>query len=309
MKIFYLSILTLFTIAQLDAATIPEAATVNQQRPREVTLEQVRAAVKRTGTPLADSDAASLTGSCAVSYTGSLGMASTIARHDVYTPTEVDGKSEAEKIAEYNKLLDAYTDLLAIMSRTDARLAQFVAGIDKALPKGIDRGEANEESLTLLQTAFRQLLDMYRTAKRSYNSKTGKVTLLESTIAELNTEQAELQATLATMAPRPTVFVGTDMSPARKAAIAADDIESSDVVVALRADKSRLATENARLQAEIAALKAAAKPAATGTAKTGIKAPLLSKDDRAAGGYTRLKDGEESRGRKKKDDACPCSVQ
>jgi hypothetical protein len=155
MKIFYLSILTLFTITHSDASDLPEADA--QLTPAEVTLEHVQASVKKTKRPTTPSSVSgSVRGSYAGSYVGSLGMASTIARHDVYTPTDVDDKSEAQKITEYNKLLDAYTDLLAIMSRTDARLAQFVAGIDKALPRGIERLSADEENLTSLQTAFRQ---------------------------------------------------------------------------------------------------------------------------------------------------------
>jgi hypothetical protein len=321
MKIFYLSILTLCTIAHSDAADLPEAE-AQLTTPREVTLEHIKNSVKKQQRPTTPS---SVSGSVKGSYAGSWGGASSIvARHDVYTPVEawdIDGV-----IAEYQKLRASYQQLLTITLQIDDRLSRFVGGVEKELLPvgGIDRGEANEDRLTSLKTAFKQLLKMYRTAQKLYDSKTGKVTVLESTIAELTEAQEALQATLATMAPRPTEFVGTDMSPARKAAIAADDVENSDVVAALRMENAKLqadaqaksdenaklqavaqakSDENARLQAENAALKAATKLATKPATNAGIKEPLLPKD-----GYTHLNDG--STGKPNKKDGCPsCSVQ
>lgn len=100
-------------------------------------------------------------------------------------------------LAEYTELMAAYQDLLRLTSQTDTRLSQFVGAVERFLPNGIDRASADEDGVTSLQTAFRQLSQMYRTLRKSYDGATGKTTVLETTVSEL-------QAIIATLPPRPT---------------------------------------------------------------------------------------------------------
>lgn len=285
MKKFYLSIFTIFTITQTTASGLDRNSPVDEASTRN-----------GTNTP-----------SEAGSYAGSFGMASTIiGKHQIYTFDENAGDATLEE--EYGKLMRAYTELLKLTTATDSRLTQFVGVVDKILPGGVERSSADEDSLITLRTAFRQLMDMYKTLGNSYNGTTGKVTVLESTIAELTAGQEALKATLATMAPRPTEHMTTDMSPERKAAVAAAVVEGSDVVADLRAKLEKAEAEKARLAAENAALKAAAAKAPDkGTAKTGVKEPLLNVSDRAASGYTQLDDDNRKRA-SQKEQGCPCSV-
>lgn len=304
MKNFYLTILTLLTITQVDAAR--QTNPIDESLTGEVApMAKLTAVRGMRGTPTASESG---------SYAGSHGVASTImTQHTMYVLDE----TAKDISAEYSKLARAYTELLKITSATDTRLAQFVGVVEKILPNGIDRSSADEDSLVSLRTAFRQLMDMYKTLNKSYNGKTGETKVLESTVAELTVEQEALKATMAKMAPRPTEHMTTDMSPERVKATREVEAESSAVVAELRsenatlkAERDRLEAESARLAAKVAALEAAAtKPAvksSTGASKAGVKEPLLGSEDRSASGYTHLSD--EPTHRKNKDDACPCVI-
>ncbi len=300
MKYFYLIILTLFTVTHIDASGADSPVDEGFAAAPAGTKRVVGAATNRGATPT-HSDS----GSCAGSYAGSHGGASTIiAQHTLY---ELEMTADMDVATEYGKLMKAYQDLLRLSSKTDTRLTQFVGVVEKILPNGIDRSSADEDSLVSLRTAFRQLMDMYKALGKSYNTSTGKTQILESTVSELQAGQAELQATMAKMVSRPTEFVETQMSPERVFAARTAELESSDVVKDLRA-------ENARLAAEIAALKAAPKPAAKGGAasKGGVNQPLLVPSS-SSGGYTQLNDGEpaprgQRNGQRKDEQACPCVV-
>ncbi|MDP3640967.1 MAG: hypothetical protein Q8R43_00825, partial [Alphaproteobacteria bacterium] len=103
-------------------------------------------------------------------------------------------------------------------------------------------------------TAFRQLMDMYKALGKSYSSSTGKTTILESTVSEL-------QTIISTMAPRPTEHMSTDFSPERVKAMRETEVDSSAVVADLRAQLAESNSEKDRLAAEVAELKAAAAEA------------------------------------------------
>lgn len=319
MKYLYLILLTFFTITYTDAAdradyideglitTFASAETKKAFRP-----------ATRSATP---SEAGSLVGS----YVGSLGGASTIiGSHTLY---ELEITTNTNVAEEFKKLMAAYRELLKISSKTDTRLSQFAGFVERILPEGIDRASADEDDLTSLQTGFRQLRDMYKVLRKSYDGVTGKTTILESTVTELQAAQDELKKTMAKMAPRPTEFVGTAMSPERVFATRETEADSSDVVKNLRAQVAELnaeitalnaaatsaadaaTVEKERLVAENLELKKAMKLSTTGASK-GNREPLLDKSGSSLsrdGGYTRLNDGEAA-SQGQGGNGCPCSV-
>lgn len=320
MKFFYLIVLTFLTITESTAAAALEAGDKPQPRLKAATLEQVagKSVARRAGTPTSES------GSYAGSY---LSAGSTVTSRHTAFQVRPDLNRETLPVA-FMELLKSYNDLVKEASAEDTRVLGLVGALDGLLG-GIERTEAGEDSFSVLQRGFEQLTTMYNSLKKAYNKSKGKVELLESTVAELKAGQ---EALLATMAPRPTEHMATDMSPPRKAAVAAAIVDSSDVVAALRARNTELDDKTARLEAEIAALKAAAtQPAATtasenaalkaaatkpvaksstGVSKSDVRDPLLSSEDSSAGGYTQLNDGPSApRGKRGNDNGCPCVVQ
>lgn len=276
MKKIYLFILYLMSISYSNASSLQYS--VGENSFSQHTIQRQK---RFTPTP-------SETGS----FTGSIGGTSTIiSRHGLYTPPPEVSENVIEMKQEYTKLMAAYSDLLKITSATDSRLSQFLGAVEKALPCDLERSSADEESLTSLQTAFKQLFAVYRTLKKTYDQSTGQVTVLESTIEEL-------KSTLATMAPRPTKHIETDMSPARKA----DMLLASDAkeIEALRLNNSELEAEIQRLKTENASLKAAQKAAEssaksrTSTSEDNVRTPLL-----ATGATSSKQNGGQG---------CPCSI-
>lgn len=207
MKYFYLIILTLFTATHIDAAA--SAAPLDEGLAAALATAQGAKRMHKVSASGAETPTHSDAGSRASSYTGSFGGASTImAKHALY---ELEMTAETDITVEYGKLMKSYQELLRLSSKTDTRLSQFVGVVETLLPGGIDRASADEDGVTSLQTAFRQLSQMYRTLRKSYDGATGKTTVLETTVSEL-------QAIIATLPPRPTEPMGTEMSPPRLAA-------------------------------------------------------------------------------------------
>ena len=250
MKYFYLILLILFTITHISAA--------DRDSPIDEGLSAALTSFKRVIRSSTPSDAGS--------YAGSQGGASTIiAQHKMY---ELELSADTDVAVEYGRLMAAYKELLTLSSKTDTRLSQFVGVVEKILPTGIDRASADEDSLVSLRTAFRQLMDMYKALGKSYSSSTGKTTILESTVSEL-------QAIISTMVPRPTEHMSTDFSPERVKAMRETEVDSSAVVADLRAQLAESNSEKDRLAAENAALKAEAEVKSATNRKKNETEPLL----------------------------------
>jgi len=250
MKYFYLIILTLFTITHIDDAA--SSAPLDEGLAAALATAQ---GVKKVHSPprvLERTPTHSDTGSHAGSRAS---FASTILRDLVpFDHTGINLTDPNALLQAYiRRLTGAYNSLLKIIGQVDTQCGRLVQGLEQTLP-GIIRNEG-ESDLVVLQQGFQQLVKMYKSLKKAHDAKTGNAALLESTIAELRAGQEALQVTIAKMAPRPTEFAGTEMSPPRLAALKAAAVEESDVVVGLRArvteleaaaaERDRLATENA----------------------------------------------------------------
>jgi hypothetical protein len=242
-----------------------------------------------------------------------------LSKHVSYDLPSIDNLNFDELIIEFNKLSKSYHNLLQAVNASEEQLNRFVISIDGLLPGGINRVEANQDSLVTLKSAFRQLVHMYKKIREGSKSASTKVTELESTLA-LNSQQMEALHETLGLLRKSLGLNDTTFSPPRLARLIEVASKTTDELNTVREELSVLKAENAslrsqqaagellaeekskkiaalnaeneRLKAENAALKRAqqaADTAASRASSSDVTTPLLSKD-------------------KKNGQGCPCTI-